>query len=170
MPAKFCTAKRPSFCSTLNASYYNSFIKLLILIIHKIPCINQMMCWLFTVFFTSILLSCSVAHYIAVCILSACLSWLPRVWTKIDRIYKWEFSDVSKETSPILDSHSSTSNILNRQKKTFDCSSKKWVRKRKRKKVLWSVCYQSNSRTCKFFETICILIMLIQLKHFLNYF
>ena len=32
MPAKICTAKRPSFCSTLNALYYNSFIKLFMLV------------------------------------------------------------------------------------------------------------------------------------------
>ena len=34
MLAKIFTAKRPSFCSTLNASYYSSFIKLLMLAIY----------------------------------------------------------------------------------------------------------------------------------------
>ena len=77
----------------------------------------------FTAFFTSIMMSCSAARYIAVSILRACLSvclylsWLRTFWTKINRIYNQEFLGFSQEISPILDSRTSTGNILNRRGK-----------------------------------------------------
>ena len=92
-----------------------------------------------TAFFTSIVLSCSVARYIAACILHMCLSaclclsWLYTFLTKTNRIYKREFSGVSKEASPILDPRTSTSNKLNRRGKNLRQPVQKWMRKRKRK-------------------------------------
>ena len=61
--------------------------------------------WLMTSFFASILLSCSVARYIAAYVLRVCLSfclclsWLHAFWKKITRVYERESSVVSKETS-----------------------------------------------------------------------
>ena len=53
-------------------------------------------------------------------------------WTKINRIYKREFSGVSKEISPILDPHFSTSNMVSRSGKKPVPFCPKNVRKRKR--------------------------------------
>ena len=111
IPAKICTVKRSSLCSTLHTNYYSSFINLLMLVT------NQMICWLLTAFFTSIQLSFSVARYMAACTLRACLSiclylsWSHVFWTKINKICKREFLRVSKETSPILNSRTWTSNM-----------------------------------------------------------
>ena len=84
-----------------------------------------MKCSLLTAFFTSVLLSCLVACYIAVCILRdclsvcLCLSWAHAFSTKINGIYNWGFSGVSKETITMLDSRTSTSNIMNRRGKNL---------------------------------------------------
>ena len=48
-----------------------------------------------------------------------CLSWFYTFWTKISRICKRDFSGVSKETSPILDFRTLTSNILHRRRKNL---------------------------------------------------
>ena len=94
-----------------------------------------------TLFFYSVQLSCSVvARYIAACILReclgvcSCLSWPHAFWTKINRTYKREFSSVFKETSLILDPHTSTKYILNRHIKYLPQFVQKIGEKNKNKK------------------------------------
>ena len=103
MPPKTCTARRRSFSSTVNTSYYISFIKLLMLsfIINPLHRPDDM--WLLTACFTSIFPSCSVAHHIAACIFPSCLnvclclSWQHSFSTKLNRIYGRDFSSVSEK-------------------------------------------------------------------------
>ena len=96
-------------------------------------------------FFTSRLLSCSVACHIASCILRVCfsvclcLSWPETFWKKINRIYKQGFSGVSKETSPILARYwilalQIAPNWTDREK-SFASLTKKWITKRIRKVI-----------------------------------
>ena len=104
MPAKICTVKRPSCFTTLNASYYSSFMKLLMLFMH---------------------LTC-VFEYLG-------LSWPHAFWTKMNRINKREFSDASKKTSPISNPHTLNSNILNRQGRKLHQFVQKMGEKKKNK-------------------------------------
>ena len=113
--------------------------------------------WLLTTFFTFILLFCSVARYIAAWILRACLnacfclSWSNALRAKINRIYKREFSSVSKETSPILDSCSSTSNIPTRRGKNL-CQFVQKMGEGKKKKILRVVNRYALTRHAKFYK------------------
>ena len=83
---------------------------------------------------------------------------------------KWEFSGVSEETIPILDSNKSTSNILNRCRINFVSSPKKWMRKsKKNKRCCKALCVNTQTeKLAKIFENIYILITFVQPEHFLS--
>ena len=132
-----------------------------------------MICWVLTGCFTSILLSCSVASYLAACILRARLSiyfylrWPNEFWTKINKIFKREFLGVSKETSPILDPRTWASCILKWRGENLGQFVKKWVRKIKIIGVVKR--YVLTQELANIFENICIfLLRFIQSEHFLN--
>ena len=93
--------------------------------------------WLLTAFLTSIVLSCSVAHYTAAFILSAylsvylCLSW-PHAFQKIiNTIYKWKLSGVSKEIIAILDSSTANGSKINRREQEISQFAQKMGEKNK---------------------------------------
>ena len=131
--------------------------------------------WLLTALLTSKLMCYSVAHYVATCILHACLSvclclsWQQAFFTKTYRIYKQEFSGVSKETSPIMhSSHFNWQHTGQIRKKPSPVRQKIVEKKKKNRccKVLFV-----NALMQKFaqiFENICNLITFIQPEHFLN--
>ena len=135
--------------------------------------------WLLTAFFTSILLSCSVVCYMATYILRTCLSiclylcWPHTFATKINRIYKQKFSDVSKGTSPILSPRTWSSDILNRRGKNLHQFVQKIGKNKKKKNNRCCKALCVNIQTQKFtkiFKSTCILITFIQPKHVLNWF
>ena len=64
-------------------------------------------------------------------------------WTKIKKIYKWKFSSVSKDTSPISDPRTSNSGILYRRKRNL-CQ---FVRKKGEKNKNNSCCKASWANT-----------------------
>ena len=120
-------------------------------------------------FFTSILLSCSVAHTIAPCILRACLSvclclsWPKEFRTKINIIYKQEFSVSSKNTISILDPCNSTGKSL--RQFTQNIGEKN---RNKNKRCCKTLCIKTQrQKFAKNFEIICFLIMFAQLELFL---
>ena len=106
MRTRFATCpqkvKGPSFCSILNASYYNSLTKMFMLVMHLV-CVFECLC----------------------------LSWPHAFWAKINKINKREFLGVSKETSPISDPGTSNSNIMNRQTSSSSSKKWQTKRKRK---------------------------------------
>ena len=118
-------------------------------------------------FSTAALLSCLRAC-LSVCL---CLSWSHTFWTKINRIYKREFSGVSSDTSPIFDPRTSTSNLLNKRDENLHQFVQKMGEKNENKnnrccKVLYV--NRQTQNLAKGFENICILITSIQPQHFLN--
>ena len=136
--------------------------------------------WVLTALFASILLSCSAARYIAACILGTCfcvclyLSW-PHAFQKrlFNRIYKREFSCVSKGTNPIFDPRDSASNILNRRWITLHYFVQRVGKRKKKKDNRCCKALYLNTQAqklAKVFENICILITFIQPKYFLNWF
>ena len=83
------------------------------------PFIKQMIHWILISFFTSIrlscLLACQIAAYIlrpclrvGLCFVYVCLCSQRAFWTKTNKIYKREFSSVSKKTSLLLEPRTST--------------------------------------------------------------
>ena len=123
-------------------------------------------------FHTVVLFSClpnSCMHL--ACVLEClCLSWSHAFWTENNKIYKREFSSVSKETSPILGSRTSTSNILNKRGKNL----RQFIQEMGEKKNWNHRCCTAlyvNTQTWKFakiFENTFILIRFIKPEHFLN--
>ena len=96
IPAKTCTVKRPCLSSILNADYYSSFIKLLMLafiinILHKPdgcvdywPQLSLPSCCLLRLVTTKLHASCVRVYVASPCL---CLSWPHPFWTKVNRIY-----------------------------------------------------------------------------------
>ena len=135
--------------------------------------------WLLTAFFTSIVLSSSVARYTAACILSAylsvclCLSW-PHAFQKIiNTIYKSKLSGVPKETIAILESGTANGSKINRCKKELPQFAQKMGEKNKDRNNRCCIVLYFNTQRPKFVKTfriICILITFIQLGYFLNKF
>ena len=108
----FVHQKRLSFCFT---SYYSWIIKLLMLIttnpLDKTNETFNIYCTLY--FHTVVLLSCSLHSYIHLFKFLFMFELTASIfWTKINRIYKREFSCVSNQASPILDPRTSTEKTL----------------------------------------------------------
>ena len=126
--------------------------------------------WLLASFFTFILLFCSVARYLAACILReylsvcSCLSCTQAFWIKINRIDKQKFSGVARKTSLIFHLRISTNNILNRRGKKLHQFFRKMDEKKKKKSNRCSKALCVNTQTqklAKIFGNIYILITFI---------
>ena len=98
-----------------------------------------MICWLLTTFFTSILLSCSVVCYLAICILRACLSvclylsWPPHFRQKLTESTNGNFQVCPRKKIRFWVSTFQLAISWADAEKTFSISSKKWVKKMKKK-------------------------------------
>ena len=106
------------------------------------------MCSQLTAFVTSILLSYSVALYIAACILHAGFNWPHAFWTKTNKIYKRETWRVCKKASPILDLQTSTSNIPKNTEKNRQIVKEMREKKGKKIEVEGAVSLHANAKGC----------------------
>ena len=104
----FVHQKGLSFCFT---SYYSWIIKLLMLITtNPLDKTNETLNIYCTLYFHTVVLLHSCMHLFKFLFMFELAASI--FWTKINRIYKREFSCVSNQTSPILDPRTSTEKTL----------------------------------------------------------